>query len=195
MKLNQYFKSYQGMIEASKYQKYLIFLLVIANVVLGLAVSTKDTKIVMLPPVADKEMWVTAQDASMTLRESWALHVATLVGNVTPRSAGNLDALLGSIIAPGAYEDVMRTIADLKKEVETEQIEIQFSPTGLYSIPSKHQVAVSGELRMRSLRGTEKRFVQTYLIGVDVRNYKPSIRSIVIQEGPYKPGQAAEEKK
>lgn len=194
MNLSNYFKSYKGALEANRYSRVLIILLGISNVVLGIAVSMKDRTVVMVPPTLEQEAWVASTDGSMSLRESWATYVATLLGNVTPRSINQVGPMLGKIIYPGAYKEVMESLAVLKKEVETEQLEIQFSPTGVFNIPSKNQVAVSGEFRMRSARGAEKKFIRTYLIGMAIRNYAPSVTSIDIIEGPYKPGQSTTQK-
>jgi len=192
MNLNDYMKSWKGAIEGNKFSKQVIFLLLISNVVLGIALSSKERTVVMVPPHLDQEAWVAKQEASMSMKESWATYVATMLGNVTPRSVNALGPMLGKIVHPGAYKEVMASIAALGKEVETEQLEIQFSPSGVFYVPSKDVVAVSGEFRMRSARGNEKKFVRTYLIGVGVRNYTPSVKSIEILEGPYKPGVVAE---
>lgn len=189
MKLTKYFNTFNGALEANRYHRVLLIIFAISNVVLGLALSTKDRTVVMVPPVLEQEAWVTRQDGSMSLRESWAVYVATLLGNVTPRSVAQVGPMLGKVIYPGAYEGVMKSLSALEKEVKTEQLEIQFSPTGVFSIPSKNQVAVSGEFRMRSARGSEKKFIRTYLIGVRIVNYRPAVYAIDIQEGPYKPGQ------
>ena len=193
MKLDDYFKTFKGAVETNRYSRLLILLLLISNIVLGIAVSSKSSTVVMVPPNLEQDAWVTSQDGSMSLRESWATYVATLLGNVTPRSVNQVGPMLGKIIYPGAYKEVMEHIAVLKREVETEQLEIQFAPTGVFPIPSKNAVAVSGEFRMRSARGNEKRFLRTYVIGMNVRNYQPSVYSIEILEGPYKPGQLSRE--
>lgn len=195
MKLGEYFKTYTGALQANAHSKYIILLLVIANVVLGIALSSKERTIVMVPPNLEQEAWVSKQDSGMSMKESWAIYVATLLGNVTPRSVESLSPMLGKIIAPGSYKEVMDSIAVLEKEVKTEQLEIQFSPTGVFYVPSRDVVAVSGEFRMRSARGVEKRFVRTYEIGVSTRSYTPSVRSIQIYEGPYKPGEVATQEK
>lgn len=188
MKLGSYFDSYEGALNANKASKYVMLLLVIANVVLGIALTSKERTIVMVPPNLEQEAWVAKQDAGMSMKETWATYVATLLGNVTPRSVNTLGPMLSKIVAPGAYKQVMDSIAALEKEVKTEQLEIQFSPTGVFYVPSRDVVAVSGEFRMRSARGIEKKFVRTYEIGVGIRNYTPSIESIEIYEGAYKPG-------
>lgn len=195
MNLAKYLQSYKGALDTARFQKHIIFLLLISNVVQGLALSSKERTVVMVPPALESEAWVAKTDGSMNMKETWATYAANLLGNVTPRSVSTIGPLLGKIVAPGAYKQVMDSVAQLKKEVETEQLEIQFAPTGVVPIPSKDLVAVSGEFRMRSARGVEKRFVRTYLIGVNVRDYTPSIRSIEILEGPYKPGMLSKEEK
>lgn len=188
MNLKDFFGSYQGALAAAKYQKHIIFLLLIANIVMGIALSSKSQTVVLVPPNLEQDAWVSKQDASISMRESWATYVATLVGNVTPRSVNALQPMLEKIVAPSAFNAVMENLAFLRKEVQAEQIEIQFSPTGVFAIPSQNKVAVTGEFRLRSARGVEKKFLRTYLIGVDTRNYRPAVTSLEIMEGAYKPG-------
>lgn len=188
MKLTEYFESYEGALKANKVSKLIVLLLLISNIILGIALSSKEHTVVMVPPNLEDEVWVSKQDGGMSLKESWASYVATLLGNVTPRSVNQLSPMLQKIIYPGAYKDIMESISALEKEVTTEQLEIQFSPTGVFYVPSRDVVAVSGEFRMRSARGIEKRFVRTYEIGISIRNYAPSVSSIEIYEGAYKPG-------
>lgn len=188
MNLKDFFSSYQGSLATAKYQKHIIFLLLVSNVILGIALSSKDRTVVMVPPNLEQDAWVSKTDSSISLKETWAAYVAMMVGNVTPRSVSALGPMLQKVVAPGAYKQVMDNLAALKKEIETEQIEIQFSPTGVFAIPSRDKVAVSGEFRIRSARGAEKKFVRTYVIGINTRNYQPSVTSIEIIEGAYKPG-------
>lgn len=195
MNFKDFFSSYQGSLAAARYQKHIIFLLLVSNVILGIALSSKERTVVMVPPNLEQDTWVSKTDASISLKETWAVYVATMLGNVTPRSVAGLGPMLQKIVAPGAYKDVMDNLATLKKEVDAEQIEIQFSPTGVFAIPSKDKVAVSGEFRLRSARGAEKKFVRTYVIGLKTRNYQPSVTSIQIVEGAYKPGMKPNEEK
>lgn len=111
------------------------------------------------------------------------MYIATLLGNTTPRTVSGLSPALGKIVAPGVYGQIMQQLADLKKEVQTEQLEIQFSPSGVFYLPQRDVVAVTGELRMRSSRGIEKKFIRTYEIGLRFRDYKPTMTSLKIYEG------------
>lgn len=193
MKGAKYFQSWQGSLKANKLLMGALALSLLTNIVLAMSASSKQAIVVVQPPPLSEEAWISKSDASMSMKESWGLYIATLLGNTTPRSVAGLSPVIGKIVSPGAYQQIMSALAEMKKEVESEQLEIQFSPTGVFYVPSRNVVAVSGELRMRSARGIEKRFVRTYEIGLDFRDYQPRMRSLDIYEGPFRLNPKTEE--
>lgn len=186
MKINHYLGTFKGATQANKLSGFIILVLALANVLLLLALNSKDTLVMMAPPLSTQDEWISKGDASMGMKESWGQYIAVLLGNTTPRSVSGITPIIGKVAAPGAYQPLMAALAELKREVEEEQLEIQFSPSDVRYIPSRDVVAVSGEMRMRGVRGDEKRFVRTYEVGMRFRNYQPQMTSLDIYEGPLK---------
>lgn len=183
MKASKYLKDYKGALSENKLNRYILIGSVLINIILAIGLASKSTTVVMQPPLLQEDGWVGRSDASMSMKESWGMYIATLLGNTTPRTVSGLTPALGKIVAPGVYGQIMQQLADLKKEVQTEQLEIQFSPSAVFYLPQRDIVAVTGELRMRSSRGIEKKFVRTYEIGLRFRDYKPTMTSLAIYEG------------
>lgn len=188
MKINQYLETFRGAKQANKLSGLIIAGLLLSNLLLVFMLNNKDTIVTMSPPLSSQDEWLSKGDASMGMKESWGEYIAILLGNTTPRSIAGMSPIIGKVAAPGAYSSLMGALADLKREVEQEQLELQFSPSDVRYIPSRDVVAVSGELRMRGLRGDERRFVRTYEIGIRFRNYMPQMTSLEIYEGPLKVG-------
>jgi conjugal transfer pilus assembly protein TraE len=186
MKGSKYWKDYKGALSENKLNRYILIGSVIVNVILAIGLASKTTTVVMQPPLLQEEGWIARSDASMSMKESWGMYIATLLGNTTPRTVSGLTPALGKIVAPGVYGQIMQQLADLKKEVQTEQLEVQFSPSGVFLLPQRDIVAVTGELRMRSSRGIEKKYVRTYEIGLRFRDYKPTMTSLEFYEGQLK---------
>lgn len=183
MKGSKYFGTFQGALKENKLFRLLLIASVITNIILALGLSSKSTTVTMLPPMLQEEGWVSRSDASMSMKESWGMYIATMLGNTTPRTVGGLSPALSKIVAPGAYNKIIESLANLEKEVKREQIEIQFSPSGVFLLPQRDIVAVTGEMRVRSARGVEKKSIRTYEMGLDFRNYKPTLTSINWYEG------------
>lgn len=186
MKKLNYFSTFQGALKENKITRLLLVGSMVTNIVLAMGMAAQSTTVVLQPPLLMEEGWVARSDASMSMRESWGMYIATLIGNTTPRTVGGLSPALGKITSPEAYSQVMDLLADLQKEVRKEQLEIQFSPSGVFLLPQRDVVAVSGEMRIRSARGVEKKFIRTYELGIAFRNYHPSLTSINFYEGQLK---------
>lgn len=186
MKKTSYFSTFQGALKENKITRMILIGSIITNIVLAMGIAGRSTTVVFQPPLLMEEGWVSRTDASMSMRESWGMYIATLIGNTTPRTVGGLAPALGKITAPGAYAQVMDLLATLQKDVRKEQLEIQFSPSGVFLLPQRDVVAVTGEMRIRSARGVEKKFIRTYELGIAFRNFHPSLTSINFYEGQLK---------
>lgn len=186
MKLSSYLQTFKGAKQANKLGAVVILISLLMNLILVFSVSNKDTVVVMAAPLSTQDEWLSKGDASMGMKESWAQYIAILLGNTTPRSVAGVSPIIGRIASPGAYSSLMGVLAEMQREIEQEQLEIQFTPNDVRYIPSRDIVAVSGEMRMRGIRGDEKRFLRTYEVGLRFRNYMPQMTSLDVYEGPFK---------
>lgn len=186
MKLNTYLQTFRGAKKANQLGAVVLLISLLMNLLLVFAVSNKETVVVMSPPLSTQDEWLSKSDASIGMKEAWGAWVALLLGNTTPRSIGLVSPMITQVAAPGSYQSLLSALADMKREVEQEQIELQFVPNDVRYIPTRDVVAVSGEMRIRGVRGEEKRFVRTYEIGLRFRNYMPQMTSLDVYEGSFK---------
>ena len=188
MNLDKYSKTLRGAIQENKLGRWALVLLSIANVILVLGVTSKDTAVVVVPPTLSSQGGTLASNsANASLKEAWGSYFAMMLGNVTPRTADYVAEQLGKYVAPRAYNGFMEKIADQVERIKDDNLTIQFAPTHVFYVPEKDIVVVSGEYSMRGMRSEERRTVRTYEVGIAVNNYNVQISSIRPYEGPWQP--------
>lgn len=187
MKIEQYTRTLKGALQENKLTRYVMLGLVISNVVLAMAMVSRNETVVMLPPDITQEARLSSNSANAALKEAWASHVAMQLGNVTPRTAAYVSEQLGKIVSPSAYQPFMESLAQQADRIKEDQLTIQFSPTHVFYVQEKDVVVVSGEYAIRGMRASEKRSVRTYEIGIDVENYQVIVSSLTAYEGPWAP--------
>lgn len=193
MKLSNYLSSWDATRLENRYGRFVMVLLSAATLLLTVAVMNKDPIIVEIPPGLTEKGAVMVDDASDAVKESWAMYFADQLGNVTPRTADFVDRKLARHLSTSISTQVRALIAAQAKEVKEEQVTIQFSPTDVFALPDG-TVAVTGEYAIRGLRQDERRFVQTFEFGIQVRNYLVVMTSLDAYEGPWRSAEERQKK-
>lgn len=188
MKMSDRFKTLKGALAENTINRYVLLVLVAANLVLAILAFGRKETVVMIPPNLSEKVEISESEASSGLKESWATYVAMMMGNVTPRNAQYLTELIGKIVAPNIYKEFLDSITEQTQLIEDEQLTLQFTPSQVFYLPAKDVVVVSGEFSLRGMRSVEKRMIRTYEIGVAIRNYRAQITSFVVYEGPWAAG-------
>ena len=104
------------------------FILFAALVPLAVTVHQADRTVVLVPPVLDGEVTLAP---SQEVKDAWALFVAELLGNVTPRNAEVLTKALDPLLAPALRQDVLRVLDSQISEIKREKISLSFQPRSI----------------------------------------------------------------
>lgn len=187
MKADTYSGSYEGLMRERKFSRPIILVLAIALLLCVFALMGRDRTVVVVPPGLVGEGDISSNSAGPNVKEAFAAYVATLVGNVTPRSVDYVTQSIGKIVDSRSYKDLIAVVKEQAELVKNEQVTIQFSPTSVFYVPGDDYVAVSGEYAVRGMRDAEKRLIRTYEIGVKVRNYTTYVTSLDVYDGPWRP--------
>lgn len=194
MKLDQFLKTREGALSENKLSRPIILIQMIVILVLATLVMGKETVVVMVPPTVDREVTVGPAEASPGMKEAWGAWFATTLGNVTPRTAPGLSEMLGRVMAPQTYNEMMSSVAEQADRMARDQLSISFVPNQVFHVADKDVVVVSGEYTIRGMRDAEQRMVRTYEIGVRFRSYMPSVVSLEVYEGPWTADREARER-
>lgn len=190
MKFGDYTKTLTGMLKENHLNRWLNLGLVFCVLVLSIVVMAKDKTVVMVPPQLLGEGSITNDAASATTKESWALSVALMLGNITPQTADYVGKNLGRLVAGRARNEVLNEINEQLRRMKQDRISIQFNPTTVFYVPSEGYTVVSGTYWIRGVRDEERQMVKTYEIGIGVRNYMISVTSLNSYEGAWKSSEA-----
>ena len=193
MKLSHYLKTREGALKENVVSRAVIATLVLSNLVLGLAMTSQKTTIVMVPPTLESSSEIGASDSGKETQVAWGMYLAGMLGNVTPRTAPYLKQNISRHLSPNLYSSIVEAIDQQAAEIASEQITLSFSPTiGRYDA-ELDRVIVTGELTIRGLRGAEKRELRTYEMKFVTRNYNVMLDALRIMQGKHSKDAATQE--
>lgn len=187
MDLKDYLRTMQGKSTENVVLRVLVGVLVLSNAVLAISATSASETVVMVPPYLVSQEKLEPDEATAGLKESWAQHVALLLGNVTPATAAHLKEQVSRITAPSAFNAMMAQIDEQAKKITEEAISISFAPSAVFYLRGEDRVVVSGNYTIRGARTAESSMVRTYEIGFDVKNYSVLLTSIKVYEGAWNP--------
>lgn len=187
MRWSDYAQTWRGSLQENFYLRMVMLGQTVVIVILACALFMKRDAVVMTPPMISSVERVTSDQATGGYKESFAQHVALLLGNVTPRNAPFISEQLGRIASPRVYQQLMAEVQEQSKRLAEDGIVLQYTPRDVFYLPEVDRVIVSGEMIRRGVRTAEEREVRTYEIGIEVRNYLPSIIALTSYKGPWIP--------
>lgn len=193
MKMTDWFKTREGALTENKWGRMIILVQMIVILVLAFGMANQRQAVVLVPPTLEERGSVQAKQADAEIKTSWALYMANMIGNVTPRSSQFLTENMSRYLSPRMYRSVIEGIDAQAKLLREEQITLQFIPTLARYEPEIDKVVVSGELIERGLRNAERRSVRSYEMGFIVRDYKVLLDSMRVMDGEWKREVSAED--
>ena len=155
----------------------------IALALLSFNALTKSTTVIIQPYGMQTKAYVSEKNASHSYKESWALFLAELLGNISP---GNLDFVKESIIPLLPSNLYQTTVTNLNAQVQMmkkNRVTTSFAPTEYTYEKSTDKVFVYGFYTITSPSVKPKREKRTYEFKISIDNYLPQILSMDTYEG------------
>ena len=140
--------------------------------ILGISVVSKKTTVVMQPPPLADQASIGPNQASPEMYKAWGLHIANILGNVNPDTAGFVVEAISPILTARMYQPVRDAVKEQATKLSRERISISFTPNGVDYDPNEHVVTVYGELTTRGLRDAVQRENTSYRMHLVVVNYR-----------------------
>lgn len=193
MKMNDWFKTREGALTENKWGRMIILFQVVVILVMAFGMANQRQAVVLVPPTLEERSSVQARQADAETKTAWALYMANMLGNVTPRSSEFLTENIARHLSPRMYRSVIEGIDAQANLLRDEEITLQFIPTVARYEAEVDRVVVSGELIERGLRNAERRSIRTYEMGFIVRDYQVLLDSMRVMEGEWKREVSAEE--
>lgn len=113
MKLKSLGTTFSRAIKNSSYMAISNVLLAIALLLAVIKIFTLNERLVLTPPHMDKKMMIAWDHADQAYYETWGMYVATLIGNVTPKTVTLVADALGTFIDAPIYPKLRNEILSL----------------------------------------------------------------------------------
>lgn len=142
-------KAYKQGIEKIHYQRNIFaffgLILLLSNLLLAVFLFIKRERVVIVPPVVEKEFWVEGSCLSPSYLEQFGLFLSQLLLNKSPDSVALQNRILMRYVSP-AYSPVFGKALDQEKEEMVQQkLSYLFFPSKVQIAPKLKQVVLEGE--------------------------------------------------
>jgi len=178
MKLNDFMASWAAVQGENRMHRYLVAGLLLTNTLTAVAVLGTDPTVILLPPQMQNEVELSRRDASSTLKESWALYLAELMGNVTPANGEFIEKSIGPLLSPGIYREVSEALAEQIRALKIDRVAISFKPKQVLYEKETDKVFVTGDHVTQGPNSHPEIKGRTYEFRILFRNYRPLLDSI-----------------
>lgn len=162
-----------------------------SNVILatGMVIATyalvnEHERIVLVPPHLDRQVQIAWNSADTQYVKSFGLYIATLVGNIQPRTSSVVLETVAAFMDPEIYSEFRRQTRTVTEDPIFKQsgAVITFQPSIIKYEPETSRVFVSGALITKSA-GTDRSKSVTYEIGLQIRYGRPWVHHFTSYEG------------
>ena len=152
-------------------------LLLVTSLLLG-----RDRVVVLVPPELSAETEIASDRAGQDYTKAWGLHIATLIGNVTPGNGAFIKQAVYPLLAPAIHDEVTTIIERQLDQLERDRVSLRFEPRRVLQKGSR--VFVFGYGVTSAIGGAnEARVKRTYEIELEIERHRPVIRAMRTYEG------------
>jgi conjugal transfer pilus assembly protein TraE len=187
VKLSTQRNTFEQALRENRLTRWIVAGQVLAMLVMAYGWASTDQRVVIVPPGLSTEVEISENSASQSLQIAWAQFLANNLGNITPRNADLVLDTIGSHLSPSVYRSVVDRLAEQIKVLKDEQLTIEFDPISSRWDNARRSVLITGEHRIRGLRGAERREVKTYEMRFVVSNYRVLLDHLDVHDGATPP--------
>lgn len=171
--------SWGQMVREGKIKNVLIACLIITNLISATGWFQKADKIVLIPSTLSEQATISPDESSESYVRAWALHVALLVGNITPGNADFVMKNLGEILAPESYRAIRDALAQQIADIKADSLTVAFEPRQVVYEPKTRKTFVYGQFSSRGSVGEPIKVMRTYEMSVETRFGRPWVTRFV----------------
>lgn len=183
MRIRDYLSSLKGVQDLNRWQQVAILGLGLTNGLTALALLFKATPVILIPPTLPAEVEIAKNEGSSSLKESWGLYLAELLGNVTPGNAAFIERSLGPLLDAGIYPEVMAILGREVEALRMDRVSIKFKSREVLYDAHLDRVYVSGEQISQGPGSAPESRPRTYEFRIGFRHYRPVIEHIDVYSG------------
>ena len=187
MTLGQFLQTWRGTTLENRITRMAVLLLAVAVLVLASLVGQVERTVVLVPPGLEDEVTIARDNASQEAKEAWGLHVAMLLGNVTPESVDVLAKAIEPLLDPALGRTLLDAMRGQVEEIKRERVSMRFLPRVVSFDPTTQTVFVTGTHRTEGPGAPPVQAQRTYELRIAFRNYRPLITHLDAYAGDTRP--------
>lgn len=192
MKFKMFSDDWRGTRSENTFLRLLIPLLLLSNIATGISLIFRDRETILVPPQISETMRVSAKKADESYKRSWALYVATLVGNITPGNADFINEQLSQVVDAVTYHGMRQQLADQILEIKNNNLTIDFQPNQVIYEGESGRVFVLGRSQTSGSAGKLTRENRVFEVLVEMVNGRPVVNDLQSYQGEARTGQVLE---
>jgi len=175
MNLGTFLQTWRGTTLENRLQRLALLLLAGTTLVLASLVGQVERTVVLVPPGLEQEVTIAREDASQEAKEAWGLHVAMLLGNVSPETVEVLTQALEPLLDPSLRRTLLEAMRGQVEEIKRERVSMRFLPRVVSFDPATKTVFVTGTHRTEGPGAPPVQAQRTYELRIVFRHYRPLI--------------------
>jgi conjugal transfer pilus assembly protein TraE len=183
MRISDYLATLKGVQSQNLWQRSAIVGLGITNSVTALVLLLHPTPVILVPPTLPGEVEIARNQGSGSLKESWGLYLAELLGNVTPGNAAFIERSLGPLLDARIYPEVMAILATEVEALRVDRVSVRFKSREVLYDATLDRVFVSGEQTSQGPGSAPESRPRTYEFRIVFRHYRPVVEHIDVYPG------------
>jgi conjugal transfer pilus assembly protein TraE len=183
MNYKTYASTFLSIQRSNQFMKMVCLCLLATNILVVFGWLKKDTSIILVPPGLSEKSEIAKNKASEGYKKSWAMYVATLIGNVTPENADFVLDSFGGMVTGEIRQSVIEQITQELDTLKLEKVSSTFEIVYVTYEPETDKVYISGRNRMTGAGGKSVPTEQTFEFKIDVKQYSPIITQMASYAG------------
>ena len=174
---------FKGAQETVKLQKYAMLIMATTILVLVLFAINKRERLVLIPPVLDERVQLAYSSASEQYYKSYALYVASFLGNINPGNANFVKEGLSLSFSPTLYAEMRAQITEDAEKMRVSGRTLRFYADRVMYEPGTGKTFVAGKQEIVSAAGNVHDQDVTYEMQVAMRDGLPKIEKFAYYTG------------
>jgi conjugal transfer pilus assembly protein TraE len=176
-------RNWQRALQENRWDRVIILLLVVANVILAYVAHNRSTVVTVAPPEFIQEINVGKQSADLYYRLSFAQWLATTIGNITPANVEFAIKSIEPLLSPRVFRQVSAGMHEQGEKIRLDRIVVRFEPKEVLYDEVSSRFFVLGNSYISGMGGNETRDARVYEIAMDIVNYRPVITHLETYTG------------
>jgi conjugal transfer pilus assembly protein TraE len=175
MKGSNYTKSFKDAMAATAVQKYANVAMAGALLLTSILAFNQRERVVLVPPIVHEQLEVSLASANAEYHKSWALYVATFVGNVNPGNSAFVADGLKMAFAPELYSETRQRILEQSEDLRVSGRSLRFFPDKVSFEKASAKTFVTGKQEIVSASGAIKEQEVVYEMQIKIRDGMPVV--------------------